>query len=43
VDVPSNARNIMRVRSIAALCRFGVATAVALKFRQKDSESAVVG
>lgn len=31
-DVPSKARRIMRVRSIATLCLFGAAALVALKY-----------
>ena len=31
VDVPSNVRRMMRVRSIATRCLFGMATAVVLK------------
>jgi uncharacterized membrane protein len=31
-DVPSNVRRVMQFRSIATLCLFGVAAAVALKF-----------
>ena len=32
VDVPSNVRRVMHIRSIVTLCLFGVAAAVALKY-----------